>query len=256
MRSTGTFGMNSYAYCEALRDRLERQGVRIFEGTPVTRLSARGVETPGGTITARTVAVLTDHDLPALGLAAPAVYHVQAFLSASQRLSDRQVRIIFPENLLMVWDTDVIYHYFRITGEGRLLLGGGELRSMYSRNERQPNRRILRNFYAYLAAHFPSLTVQIEHLWSGRIGVSQDFAPVVGRHDVFPAVYFAGAGAGLPWAAALGEYLAQKITDGRAELDEMLSPNRSLPVGRSWQRLVGKPAAFALSHGIAKYLRH
>ena len=103
--------------------------------------------------------------------------------------------------------------------------------------------------------HFPSLTVEIEHLWSGLIGVSQDFAPVAGRHDAFPAVYFAGAGAGLPWAAAIGEYLAQKITEGRAELDVMLSPGRSFPVGRPLQRLLGKPAAFVLSHAAAKYLR-
>ena len=256
IRYAGTFGMNSYAYCRALRNALERQGVRIFEGTPVTRLTGSGVETPGGAVTARTIAVLTDHDLPALGLAASAVYHVQTFLSASRPLRAHEVRIIFPDDPLMVWDTDLIYQYFRITGEGRLLLGGADLRSMYSRHESRSCQRVARKLYTYLAKHFPSLTVEIEHLWSGLIGVSQDFAPVAGQHDAFPAVYFAGAGAGLPWAAALGEYLAQKITEGRAELDEMLSPRRSFPVGRPLQRLFGKPAAFALSHGAAKYLRH
>lgn len=256
IRYAGTFGMNSYAYCGALRNRLERQGVRIFEGTPMTRVTARGVETPGGAVTARTIAVLTDHDLPALGLAAPAVYHIQTFLSASRPLRDHQVRIIFPEDLLMVWDTDLVYQYFRITGEGRLLLGGADLRSMYSRHESRSSPRVARKLYRYLASHFPSLTVEIEYLWSGLIGVSQDFAPVAGRHKAFPEVYFAGAGAGLPWAAALGEYLAQKISEGRAELDEMLSPDRAFPLGRPLQRLFGKPAAFALSHGVAKYLRH
>ena len=78
---------------------------------------------------------------------------------------------------------------------------------------------------------------------------------MAGRHDALPSVYFAGAGAGLPWAAALGEYLAEKITEGRAELDDLLSPGRSFPIGRRLQRLLGNPAAFGLSHGIAKYLR-
>jgi gamma-glutamylputrescine oxidase len=248
--------MNSYAYCRALRHSLERRGVRIFEGTRVTRLTGRGVETPGGAVTARTIAVLTDHDLPELGLAVPAVYHIQTFLSASKPLRDHQVRIIFPKDPLMVWDTDLIYQYFRITGEGRLLLGGADLCSMYSRRESRSSQRVARKLYGYLARHFPSLTVEIEHLWSGLIGVSQNFAPVAGRHDAFPAVYFAGAAAGLPWAVALGEYLAQKITEGRAELDEMLSPDRSLPISRPLQHLFGKPAAFAVSHGLAKYVRH
>jgi len=255
IRYAGTFGMNSYAYCRALRNTLEGQGVRIFEGTPVTRLTGRGVETPGGAVTAPTIAVLTDHDLPALGLAAPAVYHVQTFLSASRPLRDHEVRIIFPEDRLMVWDTDLIYQYFRITGEGRLILGGGDLRSTYSSDGSRSSRRVARKLYGYLARHFPSLTIEIEHLWSGLIGVSQDFAPVAGRHDAFPAVYFAGAGAGLPWSAAIGEYLAQKITEGRAELDEVLSPERSFPIGRPLQRLFGKPAAFVLGHAVAKYLR-
>ena len=71
----------------------------------------------------------------------------------------------------------------------------------------------------------------------------------------FPAVHFAGAAAGLPWAAALGDYLAQKITEGRAEVDETLSAGRSFAIGRRLQRPLDKPLAFALSHGIAKYLR-
>jgi gamma-glutamylputrescine oxidase len=160
IRYAGTFGMNSYAYCRALRDALERQGVRIFEGTPVTRLTGRGVETPGGAVTAGTIAVLTDHELPALGLASTAVYHIQTFLSASRPLNDREVRSIFPEDRLMVWDTDLIYQYFRITGERRLLLGGADVLSMYSRRERRSSGRAARKLSAYLARHFPSLTVR------------------------------------------------------------------------------------------------
>jgi gamma-glutamylputrescine oxidase len=255
IRYAGTFGINSYAYCRSLRDEIERQGVRVYEGTPVMRLTGRGIETPSGTVSAGKVVVLTDRCLPALDLAAPAVYHVQTFLAASRPLRTDEIRAIFPGDPLMVWDTDLGYQYFRITGGGRLLLGGAELCSMYSRHEIRPGPRAARRLYRYLGEHFPSLTVELEHLWPGLIGVSKDFAPVVGRHDAFPDVYFAGASAGLPWAAALGEYLAQKITEGRGELDETLSPRRFFTIGPRLQRLLGKPVAFALSHGAAKYKR-
>jgi gamma-glutamylputrescine oxidase len=254
IRYAGTFGMNSYAYCRALRDEIERQGVRIYEGTPATRLTEHGIETPYGPVAARTVVVLTDRDLPALGLAAPAVHQVRTFLAVSQPLSADEIRVIFPGDRLMVWDTDIVYQYFRITGEGRLLVGGAHPCSMYSRVEARSSARVARKLHRYLGEHFPSLDIEFQHLWPGLLGVSMDFVPVVGRHDRLP-VYFAGAGAGLPWAAALGEYLAQKITDGRAELDEPLSPERRFAMGRPLQRLLGKPVAFALSHAAAKYLR-
>jgi gamma-glutamylputrescine oxidase len=255
LRYAGTFGMNSYAYCRMLRDEIERQGVRIYEGTPVMRLTGRGVETPGGAVVAETVAVLTDRALPALALAAPAVYHVQTFLAVSRPLRGDAIRAIFPGDRLMVWDTDLVYQYFRITGEERLLLGGAHLCSMYSRRETRSSPRVARMLRRYLGEHFPSLAIEFENFWPGLIGVSKDFAPVVGRHHAFSTVYFAGAGAGLPWSAALGEYLAQKITEGRGELDEILSPRRPFTIGPRLQRLIGKPIAFALSHGAAKYMR-
>jgi gamma-glutamylputrescine oxidase len=252
VRYGGTFGINSYRYCRALRNALERQGVRIFEGTQAIRFSHDGVETPHGAVAATTIAVFTDSNLPALGVAAQAVHGVQATLSISQPLGEDEIKGIFPENNLMVWDTDLIYQYLRITGEKRLLLGAGDVCSLYLQNAADSRRRIVRKQRRYLARHFPSLKLAFEQTWSGIIGVSKDFAPVVGRHDALRSVYFAGAAAGLPWAAALGEYVADKITDGRDELDELFSPERSFVVGPRLQRAVGKAAGFALSHAIEK----
>jgi gamma-glutamylputrescine oxidase len=252
IRSRGTFGIDSYRFCRALQNALERQGVRICESTPALRFTRTGVETPHGAVSARAIAVLTDSDLPTLGLAAPAVFGVRATLSISQPLADDEIRSIFPADNLMVWDTDLVYQYFRITGERRLLLGAGDVGSLYVQSAAASRQRIVRKQRRYLASHFPSLRVAFEHTWSGLIGVSKDFAPVVGRHPADGRVYFAGAAAGLPWAAALGEYVADKMTGGRDELDELLSAERSFAVSSRLQRIVGKPVGFALGHGIAK----
>lgn len=252
IRSSGTFGIDAYRYCRALKNALERQGVRICEGTPAMRFTRAGVETPHGAVSARAIAVFTDSDLPALGLAAPAVYGVRATLSISQPLAEDEIRSVFPGNNLMVWDTDLVYQYFRVTGERRLLIGAGDVGSLYVQSAAASRRRIVRKQLRYLASHFPSLRAVFEHTWSGVIGVSKDFAPVVGRHPADGRVYFAGAAAGLPWAAALGEYIADKITGGRDELDELLSPQRTFVVSPRLQRIVGKPLGFAVSHGLAK----
>ena len=139
IRYAGTFGMNSFAYCrrcEAPRapGRSDFRGdARDAPDRPRRRDAVRGGD-------GATVAVLTDHDLPALGLAAPAVPRsdVPRDFPAAPRSRD-------PDDLsgdrLMVWDTDLVYQYFRITGEGRLLLGGADLAPCTRRHESRSSER-------------------------------------------------------------------------------------------------------------------
>jgi gamma-glutamylputrescine oxidase len=255
VRYGGTFGIDSYAYCRGLRDGLARRGVRIFEGTPVARLTARGVETTEGSVSASHVAVLTDRFLPALGLASREVFGVQTFLAATRPLAPDHIQKIFPDERFMVWDSDLAYQYFRMTGEGRLLIGGSRLLDIYSVGAPRSLDRAAAHLRDYLAGQFPCVGLELDYLWPGLIGVSKDFLPVVGRQPDLPHVIFAGAAAGLPWAAGLGEYLAHKVTDGRDDLDALLSVDRHFPIDGVLQSVVGRPVAFALSHGIAKYLR-
>ena len=89
--------------------------------------------------------------------------------------------------------------------------------------------------------------------WPGLIGISKDFAPVVGCHPRYSSVIYAAGAAGLPWAAALGRYLAEKVLDGRHDVDTSLAVQRRFPIGPHVQAILGAPAAFAMSHGILKF---
>jgi gamma-glutamylputrescine oxidase len=154
----------------------------------------------------------------------------------------------------MVWGTDVTYKYFRLTGDQRLLIGGCTLATMYSRRELHRPEKAVQHLNRYLAEHFPDVRVEFAACWPGLIGISKDFAPVVGRHPRFSSVHFAAGAAGLPWAAALGGYLAEKVLNGRNELDAQLTVQRRFPIGPGLQAVLGTPCAFAISHGILKYL--
>jgi glycine/D-amino acid oxidase-like deaminating enzyme len=123
---------------------------------------------------------------------------------------------------------------------------------MYSPREKQRAEKVVRLLTRYLARRFPGLRVKFAACWPGLIGVSKDFAPVVGRHPRYPSVHYAAGAAGLPWAAALGRYLAEKVLDGRDDVDAELSVDRRFPIGRHLQAVLGAPAAFAISHGILK----
>ena len=255
IRFGDTFGLDGYRCCAGLRHALVKVGTQVYEQSPVARIQPDGIETSSGRIHASHILVCTDRFLPALGLAPREIYHAQTFLALSEPLAAKEVSRMFPAGPLMVWDTDLIYRYFRLTRDDRLLIGGSTLLATYARHEQHRPAEVVRRLTDYLRRHFPDANVKFTAAWPGLIGISKDFAPVVGRHPEHASVHFAGGAAGLPWAAALGRYLAEKILDGRDDLDALLSVDRRFPIGRSLQGMLGAPAAFALSHGIKKFAR-
>jgi gamma-glutamylputrescine oxidase len=255
VRYPGTFGINAYLYCQAMRDVLRQSGVVIHEQSSVTGIGEGEVEANGVTVRADTVVLCLDRFLPELDVLPKEVYHAQTFLAVSAPLTDAEVAAIFPERKLMVWDTDLIYQYFRVTGDNRLLLGAASMLYTYGKKERAVAPRVLRKMRAYLGRKFPGLPVEIEYFWPGLIGVSKDFLPLAAQDAANSRLYFVSGAAGLPWAAALGRYMAEKIQTNRSDFDAQFDPRRRFPVGHIVQSLIGKANSFALSHGIVKYFR-
>jgi gamma-glutamylputrescine oxidase len=253
LRFGDTFAIDGYRCCAGLRRALLDAGGQIFEQSPVTRIRADGVDVAGGAVRAPHTLVCTDRFLSSLGLARREIYHAQTFLAISEPLRSADVARMFPAGPHLVWDTGLIYKYFRLTGDRRLLIGGGTLASTYARHEQHRPEKVVRRLNGYLSRRFPELRVDFAACWPGLIGISKDFAPVVGRHREFPSVCFAGGAAGLPWAAALGVYLAESILDGRCDLDAPLSSERDFPIGPRVQAVIGTAPAFALAHGIVKF---
>ncbi len=255
VRYPGTFGINAYLYCQAMRDILLQSGVVIHEQSPVTEIAEGEVRANGHTVRGDVVVLCLDRFLPDLGVLSKDVYHAQTFLAVSAPLTDAQVASIFPESRLMVWNTDLIYQYFRVTGDDRLLLGASSMLYTYEKVERAVAPRILRTMRAFVSQKFPQVPVEIEYFWPGLIGVSKDFLPLAARCGASSTLHFVSGATGLPWAAALGRYMAEKILSGRTDLDAEFDPARRFPVGHFAQGFLGKPIAFALSHGIVKYAR-
>lgn len=254
MRYPDTFSIISYLYCQGLKEALQKQGVKIYERTPVTAIRNKEVAAGPFRITARRIIICTDRFLPELGIIKDHVYSAQTFLTISKPLNDDQIQLIFPNGPCMVWDTDLTYQYYRLTGDKRLLFGAETLLYTYAPRERHNSRLITRKMHRYISQKFPKLNIQFEYLWPGLIGVSKDFLPLAGQHPTLSNVYYIGGAAGLPWAAALGGYMADKVIDERTSpLDAYFTAERRYPIGKTIQRIVRKPLAFALSHGITEY---
>ncbi len=255
VRYPDTFGINSYLYCQALRDILIKAGVKIYEDTLVTHVHSKGVNTPNGTIFAKHIVICGDRFIPDLGLLEKEIYHVQTFLGISKPLSDVEIKSIFKESRMMVWDTDLVYNYFRVTGDNRVLLGGGDVFYTYAHKPSTNTVRFKRRLTAYFKNKFPNIAIELEYIWPGMLGVSKDLLPIMGSDEKMENVWYVGAATGLPWAAALGVYAAEKIISGRNEFDEDFSWRRKFIIGPRIQSILTTPLTYAVSHGMAKYIK-
>lgn len=255
VRYSGTFGINGFLYCQAMRDILRNSGVTIHEHSRVSEIGEGRVKANGFTVRADAVVLCVDHFLPELGELPSEVYHLQTFLAVSAPLTDGQVSAIFPESRMMVWDSDLIYQYFRLTGDSRLLVGASSARYTYSRKPSALATPILRKMRAFVRRKFPHTPIEIEYFWPGFIGVSKDLLPLAAKDAARPTISFVSGATGLAWAAALGRYMAEKIKSNRSDFDHEFDPHRHFAVGGALQRVIGKRGAFALSHGVVKLLK-
>ena len=243
-----SFGINGYTYCQELKKIVEGQGIEVFEETPALSIDGHVIHTPYAKITAEKIIVCVDRFLPDISTLEQEISQVQTFVMASTPLTDKQISEIFPKDHYMCWDTDLIYSYFRVTGDKRLLLGGGSVFSSYASKEYHDYQPIIKKLTSYLAAHFPKTDIQFEYSWPGLIGISKDIFPLAGSNRDQSHIYYIGASTGLSVAAGLAQYAVEHIFEGRTDLDKELSPYRSFPIGGFLQTCIGKKASFILSN--------
>lgn len=244
----GTFGIQAYNYCQGMKRVLREQGVQIYEETPAHSVKAHVVETSRGTITADYIIICADRFAQGLPSLRYDVYQAQTVLMISEQLSDAQVSQIFPHKTYMIWDTDMIYQYYRLTPQNRLLLGGSTLWNTFSAHEKHNNTAVIKKLTHYFAQKFPHVPLNFEYAWPGMIGMSKDILPLAGFDATMPSVYYIAAAAGLPVAAALGVYSAQHVLKHDTTFAQHLSPYRRYPLSHTVQKLVGNRLTFMLSN--------
>jgi len=244
----GTFGIQGYRYCYGMKRILQEQGVLIYEETPAITIHDHLVVTPLAQIKADHIIVCTDRFTDSFDALKDKVYHAQTFLMLSSPLSDEHVRKIFPTRKFMVWDTDFIYQYFRITGDNRMMVGGSTIWHAYSSTEKHNNLYAARKLTRYITQKFPEIPLNFEYIWPGMIGISKDIFPIAGHDKDMPSVYYITAASGLPWAAALGLYSADRILNKNTSFDEYLSPYRPTVLGTYAPSILGMKLTFMISN--------
>jgi len=212
----------------------ESLGVRIFEHTEVLELlhgDTVQVRCAGGTVRAASLVLacnahLEDVEPRLSGKVLPA----GSYIIATEPLSEDVAKRLIPQNLALC-DQKVGLDYYRLSADRRLLFGGA---CHYS--GRDP-ADIAAYMQPKMLKVFPELaTTAIEFQWGGRIGITANRFPQVGRLKQYPNVFYAQgySGHGLNvthWCARL---LAEGIHAGHSAGLDIFSqvPHMTFPGGK------------------------
>lgn len=213
----------------------ESLGVRIFEHTQVLELihgDTVQVRCAGGTVRAASLVLACNAHLDELeprlsGKVLPA----GSYIIATEPLSETLAKQLIPQNFALC-DQKVGLDYYRLSADRRLLFGGA---CHYS--GRDP-ADIAAYMQPKLLKVFPQLAnTAIEFQWGGKIGITANRFPQVGRLKQYPNVFYAQgySGHGLNVTHWCAKLLAEAIHAGHSQGLDIFSqvPHMTFPGGKA-----------------------
>jgi len=216
-RDRGAAHLHPLAFALGLAAAAEAAGVRICEATRVVRLFAadgrRRVETATGTVTADSVILAGNGYLAGLAPEVEArVMPIRNYILATEPLGERAKALI--PGWEAVSDSRFVVRYWRLSGDGRMLFGGGEI---YSQNDPPDVKAFVR---ANMLEVYPQLAdVRVDYAWGGTLAVTPHRIPLIRR--VSPGIYAAAgySGQGVSIAPLAGKVIAEAIAGDTGRLD-------------------------------------
>ena len=251
LKYPGSYGMNSFAYCQEMKNLLIKKGVKIYEDTEVHKIEGNTAKTHLGSVTAKNILVCIDKMKTEFNEDfSRKYYHVQTYLAISEPLDKQEIKTMFPKGELMCWDTRWDYIHYRPVAGNRILVGGSSAWTAYLPKYNY-SPEVIKSFINKLQKAFPTINdIHFTHYWSGLIDATKDLVPIVDYDKRNKSIQYALGCVGLNWAAFCGDYLARKVLDPKntENLAEFLGSNRKFYFEDFFQKIFGKRITFALSH--------
>ncbi len=249
-------------WARALKEKAEEAGVKIYEYSPVIEFEKRKnpadgykfvLKTPEGRLLAKRVVFATN----AYSILFPEIYKYQtpAFtrIVMTEPLTDEQMESIGWKNRAGIEDSRDFIHYYRLTKDNRIVLGGRDVGVTYGRDmERDLDEKNFEELKKYLLWVFPQLEgIKFTHQWGGPVSITLDMAPAVGflgkdRSAVFALGYI---GHGVSATFNTGRLLAELLLDMDTERTRMFF------IGRKVIPFPPEPFRYVLSHAIRGFMR-
>jgi glycine/D-amino acid oxidase-like deaminating enzyme len=230
-------------------------GAQIYENTPVMEISAKPsfvLKTPKGSVSAEKVVFATNaysHLFPQLVRRQIPAF---TYMIATEPLTPQQLEPVGWKGCEGVEDARNLIHYYRITPDHRLVIGGGPVGLTYANSlyadESEPAWEHLRQHMELL---FPSFKgARITHRWGGPFSVTLNLTPALGYAGDKRAVYSLGCiGHGVSMSHLNAQTIRDLLLERQSDLMDcpFINP-RVIP----WPP---EPLRIVLAQGIRGYLR-
>jgi glycine/D-amino acid oxidase-like deaminating enzyme len=238
------------------KDVVTAQGVEIYERTPVIEMARSGnrvvLTTSDGSALADKVVLATNaysHLIPQMGRRqVPAWTHIVL----TEPLSDERLAAVHWANRQGIEDARNLVHYYRLTADNRLVMGGRDVSITYGRNmDGDLNEQVFGRLEQDVTETFPPFDgVEFTHRWGGPVSITVDMAPAIGHLGDRRIVYSIGCmGHGVSMTHLNGKTVADLILERKTPLtDTFFVDRRTIP----WPP---EPLRTVAAHAIRGYMR-
>jgi glycine/D-amino acid oxidase-like deaminating enzyme len=230
--------INPIKWADALRRLALQSGVRLYETTRASEVQREAgryrIRTEGGSIVADRVVYAANgytHLLPRLASKQMPAF---TYIIVTAKLSDEQRAAIGWAGREGIEDGRNFMHFYRLTPDGRLLVGGGPGLVPYKGNmDNDAYPTAWKHLEQFIATTFPALRcIDIDYRWGGAFSVTSDSTPQIGLLDGGGAIYAIGCtGHGVAMTHMNGRIIRDLVLDRKTDLTDLWFVNRrSFPI--------------------------
>ncbi len=202
-----------------------QRGAAIYENTPIVEIASGGkaftLKTPEGVVHAEKIVFATNaysHLFPQLRRKQTPAF---TYMIATEPLTPDQLEPVGWEGREGVEDARNMLHYYRITPDNRLVIGGGQVGLTFGSDlDADDSESAWRHLQNHMQLLFPSFKdVGVEYRWGGPVSVTVNMTPALGYIGDERAVYSLGCiGHGVSMSHLNGQTLRDLILERQTDL--------------------------------------
>ena len=214
-------------------DVIRPMGVEIFENSPVAEITRQNgrvrLATPNGSVRADKVVMATNAWSHLFKELKRKQVPVWTHIVMTEPLTEKHFKEIGWQNRQGIEDARNLVHYYRLTVDNRLVMGGRDVSLSYGQDMDQDlNPVTFEGLKDDVRELFPALKdIQFTHEWGGPVSVPLDMAPAIGFAGDKNVVYSLGTvGHGVSMTQLNGRTVADLILEKKTDLTDVFFVNR------------------------------
>lgn len=226
--------LNPAKLVRGMKEVVEKMGVKIYENNPSIEVERRNdgkfiIKSEKGRIIADKIVFATN----AFSISIPYLKNKQTpvftHIVLTEPLREEHFQKINWRGREGLEDSRNLIHYFRLTKDNRLLMGGRDVTITFGTNmQKDLNQKTFEGLKRDIKFIFPQLSdLKIDYMWGGPVSVTLDLVPAIGYVGDKNAIYSLGCiGHGVSLSHINGLTIAELLLERKSHRTEMFFINR------------------------------